>query len=90
LVVSLVGIYSTKINCGQNLQTLNNLSYLFKLNFIIFLKISLTAILLHFSLEWLQIESDIVIFYEVWVQDVLINSFLVAGLYCAVLLTIER
>jgi hypothetical protein len=48
------------------------------------------AILMLFGLEALQIEADPIIFYEVWVQDVLINSFLVAGLYCAVLLTIER
>ena len=62
-------------------------SYFFSL---ILLQISLAAILLHFALEALEIEADTVIFYEVFVQDVLINSFLVAGLYCAVLLTIER
>uniref|UniRef100_A0A914LRU8 G-protein coupled receptors family 1 profile domain-containing protein n=1 Tax=Meloidogyne incognita TaxID=6306 RepID=A0A914LRU8_MELIC len=70
--------------------SLRNVPFMFIRALALFDLISLTAILLHFSLEWLQIESDIIIFYEVWVQDVLINSFLVAGLYCAVLLTIER
>ncbi|KAI1720592.1 7 transmembrane receptor (rhodopsin family) domain-containing protein [Ditylenchus destructor] len=52
--------------------------------------ISLSLILLHFLLAILRVDITPVIYYEVWVEDVLINSFLVAGLYVAVLLTIER
>ncbi|CAK5025462.1 unnamed protein product [Meloidogyne enterolobii] len=91
VVISALGVAGNILNLMTlRSPSLRNVPFMFIRALALFDLISLTAILLHFSLEWLQIESDIVIFYEVWVQDVLINSFLVAGLYCAVLLTIER
>ncbi|KAF7634661.1 G_PROTEIN_RECEP_F1_2 domain-containing protein [Meloidogyne graminicola] len=91
VVISALGVAGNILNLMTlRSPSLRNVPFMFIRALALFDLISLTAILLHFSLEWLQIESDIIIFYEVWIQDVLINSFLVAGLYCAVLLTIER
>ncbi|KAH7730248.1 Protein C17H11.1 [Aphelenchoides avenae] len=52
--------------------------------------VGLTTIILHFLLQIVEIDAYPVAYYEVFVEDVAINSFLVAGLYCAVLLTVER
>lgn len=46
---------------------------------------------MHFILQAHHFNNSIiVVYYEVWIEDVLINSLLVAGLYTALLLTLER
>uniref|UniRef100_A0AC34QS12 G-protein coupled receptors family 1 profile domain-containing protein n=1 Tax=Panagrolaimus sp. JU765 TaxID=591449 RepID=A0AC34QS12_9BILA len=53
--------------------------------------VGLTAILVHCIFKLTGALSLLPIaYYSVYVEDWIINSFLVAGLYCAVLLTLER
>lgn len=55
----------------------------------IIIQISLSAIILHFIFEHLR-TSFILMFYQTYIEAALINTFLIAGLYCAFTLTIER
>lgn len=54
------------------------------------IQVGLTAVIVHFLIQFSQQHALWLVYYEVWVEDVVINSFLVAGLYAAVLLTVER
>ncbi|XGW33354.1 hypothetical protein V3C99_017640 [Haemonchus contortus] len=51
--------------------------------------ISLSAILLHFILESAA-KNYLLMIYSTYVEAAFINTFLVAGLYCAFMLTVER
>ncbi|KAL3083161.1 hypothetical protein niasHS_010963 [Heterodera schachtii] len=91
VAISLIGVAGNVLNLVTlRSPSLRNVPFMFIRALALFDLISLAAILLHFVLDSVHINANPVVFYEVWVQDVLINSFLVAGLYCAVLLTIER
>ncbi|KAI3422082.1 hypothetical protein GPALN_012617 [Globodera pallida] len=91
VAISLLGVAGNVLNLVTlRSPSLRNVPFMFIRALALFDLVSLAAILLHFVLDSVHINLDPVVFYEVWVQDVLINSFLVAGLYCAVLLTIER
>ncbi|KAK0395496.1 hypothetical protein QR680_001308 [Steinernema hermaphroditum] len=50
---------------------------------------ALSAIFIHYCLP-ASTDSYLLISYHTYIEDVLINACLVAGLYCALLLTIER
>uniref|UniRef100_A0AC34FFD2 G-protein coupled receptors family 1 profile domain-containing protein n=1 Tax=Panagrolaimus sp. ES5 TaxID=591445 RepID=A0AC34FFD2_9BILA len=57
----------------------------------IFDLIGLTTIVFHLIFKFTKLDKTYpVAFYSVYLEDLIINSFLVAGLYCAVLLTVER
>lgn len=70
--------------------TLKTVPFIYIRALAIFDLVGLNAIILHCVLQAHPFDSVIVTYYEVWVQDVLINSLLVAGLYTALLLTLER
>uniref|UniRef100_A0A183BJC5 G_PROTEIN_RECEP_F1_2 domain-containing protein n=1 Tax=Globodera pallida TaxID=36090 RepID=A0A183BJC5_GLOPA len=82
VAISLLGVAGNVLNLVTlRSPSLRNVPFMFIRALALFDLVSLAAILLHFVLDSVHINLD---------PDVLINSFLVAGLYCAVLLTIER
>jgi hypothetical protein len=72
------------------LRTLKTVPFIYIRALAIFDLVGLSAIILHFVIQAHDFDSAFLIYYEVWIEDVLINSLLVAGLYTALLLTFER
>uniref|UniRef100_A0A7E4VJQ2 G_PROTEIN_RECEP_F1_2 domain-containing protein n=1 Tax=Panagrellus redivivus TaxID=6233 RepID=A0A7E4VJQ2_PANRE len=53
--------------------------------------VALTTVLFHYFFRYTgAAKNQILGFYVVYVEDLIINSFFIAGLYCAVSLTVER
>lgn len=91
IAISMVGVWGNVLNLRTlSAPSLNTVPFMYIRALALFDLVALTAILLHFLLEIVRLDFLPIIWYEVWVEDVMINSFLVAGLYMAVGLTLER
>uniref|UniRef100_A0AC35FR77 G-protein coupled receptors family 1 profile domain-containing protein n=1 Tax=Panagrolaimus sp. PS1159 TaxID=55785 RepID=A0AC35FR77_9BILA len=92
VIVSLIGITGNILNLftlrSPSLQTV---PFRYIRALAIFDLIGLTTIVFHLIFKFTKLDKTYPIaFYSVYLEDLIINSFLVAGLYCAVLLTVER
>ncbi|KAI6199414.1 putative G-protein coupled receptor [Aphelenchoides besseyi] len=90
--IAFVGVASNILNLiTLRSPSLKTVPFMYIRALAIFDLIGLTAIIVHFLLQVTDLDSfEFVVYYAVYIEDVLINSFLVAGLYSAVLLTVER
>uniref|UniRef100_A0A915AX93 G-protein coupled receptors family 1 profile domain-containing protein n=1 Tax=Parascaris univalens TaxID=6257 RepID=A0A915AX93_PARUN len=59
-------------------------------NVIVLFQIGLSFIALHFALDQIPNASYEQMFYSTYFEDIIINTFLVASFYCALMLTIAR
>jgi len=84
VVISAVGVLGNVLNLlTLRSPSLRTVPFLYIRALALFDLVSMSAILLHFFLEAAQVDWVPVVYYEIWVEDVVINSFLVAGLYVA-------
>ncbi|RCN53683.1 hypothetical protein ANCCAN_00177 [Ancylostoma caninum] len=90
ILFCLVGVMGNILNL-RTLQSpsLQTVPFMYIRSLAIFDLISLSAILLHFILEPAT-KNYITMVYSAYIEAALINTFLVAGLYCAFMLTVER
>uniref|UniRef100_A0A0N4ZW87 G_PROTEIN_RECEP_F1_2 domain-containing protein n=1 Tax=Parastrongyloides trichosuri TaxID=131310 RepID=A0A0N4ZW87_PARTI len=86
-----LGIFGSILNLltlrSPSLQTV---PFMYIRSLALFDLIALSAVLAHFAIKSVAHPNAVDCFYRSHVEDVLINSFFAAGLYCAVMLSIER
>ncbi|CEF60021.1 G protein-coupled receptor, rhodopsin-like family and GPCR, rhodopsin-like, 7TM domain-containing protein [Strongyloides ratti] len=86
-----LGIFGSILNIftlrSPSLQTV---PFMYIRSLALFDLIALSAVLVHFVIISIKHPNAIINFYRSHVEDVFINSFFAAGLYCAVMLSIER
>ncbi|CAD5232823.1 unnamed protein product [Bursaphelenchus xylophilus] len=91
ITISLIGVAGNVLNLiTLRSPSLRTVPFMYIRALAIFDLVGLTAVIVHFLLQYNDNHYLWMVYYEVWIEDVLINSFLVAGLYAAVLLTVER
>ncbi|CAD5223355.1 unnamed protein product [Bursaphelenchus okinawaensis] len=91
ILISLIGVAGNVLNLiTLRSPSLRTVPFMYIRALAIFDLVGLTAVIIHFLLQYKENHFLWMVYYEVWIEDVLINSFLVAGLYAAVLLTVER
>lgn len=84
VIISVVGVLGNVLNLlTLRSPSLRTVPFLYIRALALFDLISMSAILLHFFLEAAHVDWVPVVYYEIWAEDVVINSFLVAGLYVA-------
>lgn len=90
IIFCLVGVMGNVLNL-RTLQSpsLQTVPFMYIRSLAFFDLISLSAILLHFVLEPVA-KNYILMIYSTYIEAAFINTFLVAGLYCAFMLTVER
>uniref|UniRef100_A0A0K0FCL1 G_PROTEIN_RECEP_F1_2 domain-containing protein n=1 Tax=Strongyloides venezuelensis TaxID=75913 RepID=A0A0K0FCL1_STRVS len=86
-----LGIFGSILNIftlrSPSLQTV---PFMYIRSLALFDLIALSAVLVHFAIKSIKHPSVVNNFYRSHMEDVIINSFFAAGLYCAVMLSIER
>ncbi|KAI6190254.1 hypothetical protein M3Y97_00097200 [Aphelenchoides bicaudatus] len=91
LTICIIGVIGNILNLiTLRSPTLKTVPFIYIRALAIFDLVGLSAIIMHFIIQSYDFASVFLVYYEVWIEDVLINSLLVAGLYTALLLTLER
>ncbi|KAK6060804.1 hypothetical protein COOONC_01535 [Cooperia oncophora] len=90
IIFCLIGVMGNILNL-RTLQSpsLQTVPFMYIRSLAFFDLISLSAILLHFILEPAA-KNYFLMIYSTYIEAAFINTFLVAGLYCAFMLTVER
>ncbi|KAK5980034.1 G protein-coupled receptor rhodopsin family and GPCR rhodopsin 7TM domain-containing protein [Trichostrongylus colubriformis] len=90
IIFCLIGVIGNILNL-RTLQSpsLQTVPFMYIRSLAFFDLISLSAILLHFILEP-TVKNYFLMIYSAYIEAAFINTFLVAGLYCAFMLTVER
>uniref|UniRef100_A0A915AYF4 G-protein coupled receptors family 1 profile domain-containing protein n=1 Tax=Parascaris univalens TaxID=6257 RepID=A0A915AYF4_PARUN len=91
IVICAIGVGGNVLNLlTLRSRTLQTVPFMYIRSIAIFDLIGLSFIALHFALDQIPNASYEQMFYSTYFEDIIINTFLVASFYCALMLTIAR
>ncbi|KHN86073.1 putative G-protein coupled receptor [Toxocara canis] len=91
IVICAIGVGGNILNLlTLRSRTLQTVPFMYIRSIAIFDLIGLSFIALHFALEQVPNASYEQMFYSTYFEETIINTFLVASCYCALMLTVER